>query len=291
MGGSCFLRRVIRNCRSIVRQPRDVMRRLILATLLSMAARAAADDAYPKVAPSSGGPPPGWASVSPPTTDQDWRCANYSPDEWRVETGPDDVVLISPAPRRGAITLETTGGRLIGTNHGEFGGTVEWQHSRSSRRSLIINDNPVAFVASEHGIILVAGLAHLGVRRGHLLKLSRSGDESWLASEVLDLGTAPNAAQLVEKDRLLIATTTGVALVDLRTMSKKVLYENPQWYLLYGGSIVQSKSGQIILGKRRAVVSLTAVDSTYREEWWVPSTCRTLRRSSGPLDPCECAGP
>jgi hypothetical protein len=115
------------------------------------------------------------------------------------------------------IVLALRGGRLIGTNAGEFGGAIEWEATGTSARTMILRCNPVAFVTAPSGVFAVEGLAHLSISRGRLLKLVRSGG-TWKVKDVVDLGAAPKSVALVGSETLRIVTTDGVTEVNLKKM-------------------------------------------------------------------------
>lgn len=234
-------------------------------------------------------PPAGWVEVSPPTDEEVWVCANWSRDEWRVE--PDDagsnMRIQRREPKSREIVLPLQGGRLIGTNLGEFGGAIAWETTGASERTVILKGNPVAFVTSPSGVFAAEGLAHLIISRGRLLKLIRLG-EKWDVKDVVDLGAAPQAVTLVGPTTLFIVTTKGVVEVDLDKMVATPLFTNERWGVLYGDSIVRLSSGAILVGMRRAVIKLSPTTIGFTERWWVPSSCPRLQRTSK-VGECECA--
>ncbi len=232
--------------------------------------------------------PPGWTVISPPVTEEGWLCANWARQQWSVEVAESGAVRIDQATGRGGpITLQMQGGRLIGTNRGEFGGALEWEPAGSSRRELILRGNPVAFVASPAGLFLAEGLAHLTISRGRLFKLGQTGGQ-WTAVQVVDLGEAPDAVRLVGPTTLLVLTTSGVTQVDLAKQAATILFTNQQWRgYMHGNSIVRTSSGAILIGMVRAVVVLAPSSSGFTEAWWVPSSCTLLRKTSE-TGKCEC---
>jgi hypothetical protein len=235
-------------------------------------------------------PPQGWTAIAPPVDEEGWLCANWARDRWSVQLAESGTaVQIERAQTRpGSIALSVQGGRLIGTNRGEFGGALEWEPTGVSRRTLILTGNPVAFVASPAGLFLAEGLAHLSITRGRLLELERT-DAKWTAKHVVGLGEAPEAVTVVGPTTLLVLTTSSVTEVDLVKKAATILFRNEQWGYLHGNSIVRVSSGTILVGMPRAVVALSPSSGGFIERWWVPSACTRLRRTTERAT-CECVG-
>ncbi|MDR7133331.1 hypothetical protein J2X06_000515 [Lysobacter niastensis] len=229
-----------------------------------------------------GPPPKGWTVIDQPRNEDEWRCSNYSQDEWAVDGKSVHDAVISPYEHAKEVTLELAGGRLIGTNHGEFGGRVEWEARGSLRRVLVASANPVALTRRGNDVFVATGLAHLTLNSGEVLRLRRSDDDSWQLSKVIDLGEAPNAAFRKDETTWIVLTTNGVTRVDLSALTKQQIYRNGNWWLLYGNSIAPLGNSWLI-GARRAVIRLTPSAEGYREEWLAPDSCK---RITGPG--CDC---
>jgi hypothetical protein len=242
-----------------------------------------AADALPatRMITSSDHPPPGWVSVPPPTTEAEWFCANYSEG---LRVAQDGAALeISRFREVNTVVLAIPGGKFVGLNRGEFGGTLEWQDAASKKSAIVLDDNPVALLAAKAGVFVFVGLAHMGMDTGRILKLDRRGTR-WDASQILDLGSAPSAIHRLDDETTLVLTTLGVVKVNLRTADRHELFKNKKWGpFLYVNSVVPFH-GSIFVGGRRAVIRLAPKNGAFTEEWWVPATC-SRKIGKG----CKCA--
>jgi hypothetical protein len=233
-------------------------------------------------------PPFGWTIVAPPREEEGWLCANWTRELWHIQLGESDAnIRIVPASRRPEhISLSFPHGRLVGTDHGEFGGALEWEPAGTSRKVVVLKGNPVAFVSSTHGVFLAEGLAHGGMRRGQLLELLPAS-ATWIAQRVIDFRDAPLAVALVGPATLLVRTTESMMEVDLRKRVATTLFTNPRWSYVHGRSGARLSSGGILAGIPRGVIVLRPAPTGFVEEWWVPSSCVRLRKTSE-VATCEC---
>ena len=226
--------------------------------------------------------------TSPPVSEEAWSCANYqSEDTWRVASAGGSIQIWRTVPAdAGPVQLAVPGGTLIGYNSGEFGGQLVFRDSARLTEKTILSGNPIAiFRRATDNVILVEGLGHMGLRRGHVIGLTAAAPTIWNVSSSIDIGTAPQAATIVG-DTVLIATSEGVLSVSLSEKTVAPVFQNDNWYLLYATTIVQLPSRTILVGMRRAVAELTLGQDGYHEHWWVPVSCRGL---NGPRNgPCTC---
>ncbi len=80
------------------------------------------------------------------------------------------------------VILESHGGKLIGTNHGEWGGELGFIDERTLQtQETIIDDNVLAIVERGGRIVVVTGLNHGGLNRGDIWALTRAADGKWSA--------------------------------------------------------------------------------------------------------------
>jgi hypothetical protein len=230
-------------------------------------------------------PPRGWIEVAPPKTDSEWQCANYSLPERAISGGLGSPLQIREFEDQGQPDrrVELADGTLTGSNHGEWGGKIEWLAKGQRERVLVEAANTQALFARKDEVFALVGLAHLGTDEGALLRLRRDG-KAWRAEKLLDLGSAPQAAYRIDADRVLVATTGGLQLLDLAHSSLERLHRNPGWGSVYPNSVRPFGDG-IALGVRGAVVVLRREGQAYSEHWWLPAECRK------PGNDCACANP
>jgi len=227
--------------------------------------------------------------VPPPSAPDDWSCANWTRDAWRLQQTDSGLAVRPIGPGDGdVVRLTVPGGDLRGVNSGEFGGSVTFRDSLTGTETEILQDNPVALVADPPNVIMVAGLGHMGLRRGHVVSLHRATNNAWSTTQVVDLGIDPDAVVQVSPDTLLIATSEGILTVSLRTGTVHQLFRNEEWYQVSANSIERGPDGTIYVGMRRAVGVLEPGVHGYSEPWLVPATCPRLEKPTTGYS-CTCA--
>lgn len=217
--------------------------------------------------------PSGWTVIGLPEGDG-WQCANRAEQEWTIAASSTTTARVTPlVPEPSLETrLELADGVLVGTNHGEFGGKIEWRPRDLPARLVIDRVNPVAMIQRGDDVLIATGLAHMTLDAGEILRLSRAEGGDWVASKALDLGEAPNAATRLDDRTWVILTTKGVSRVDLDSLKSKVIHRNRNWWWIYGNSIVPVGDAWVI-GARRAVIRLSPNGDEFVEEWLVPKSC------------------
>ncbi len=218
-----------------------------------------------------------WTVVAPPATQAQWSCANASPEQWRVQRDARGELVFARAPAQTPqiVFAMPDGGQLVGTDHGEFGGSVEWVSDAGDQRLRLLDANPVAFTAWRGDIYIASGLSHLGLEHGEVYRMRQQGRGRWQIDKVLDLGEAPSAAA-AEGDAWTLATGTGLVRVDLRTLALTRVHTNPQWWQVHPISIAR-REGRWFVGARSAVIRLSPLGEGWREDWMVPTACAAVR--------------
>lgn len=232
---------------------------------------------------SSMEPAGAWKASAPPGNEAQWRCANHARNEWRVQTdGRGEVLFAAASARRPEFSLRLPGGgRLVGIDKDEFGGSVDWVSDSGKERLQLLQTNPVAFTQYRGDVYIASGPSHLGAEYGHVHRMHRLSPTRWQIDKVLDLDEAPVAA-LAESEVWTLVTTQGVLRVDLRSFTATRMHVNPRWGSVYPNSVVH-RHGRWYIGARGAVVRLSPSGDAYREEWMVPPGC-----GMAAADYCHC---
>jgi hypothetical protein len=229
--------------------------------------------------------PKGWIEVAPPATRREWQCANYSLTAYAISGGGASALDIRavPSEEQAERRLALADGTLYASDHGEWGGTIEWEAKGSRERVQVHGDNTQALFARGEDVFALTGLSHLGARHGGLVRLRRAAG-GWTAEKVLDLGTPFHASYRVDSDRVLVASGEGLSIIDLGKASMSRLHQNENWFGVFPNS-VRPFGDAIALGARGAVIVLRSEGGVYAEHWWLPAQCR----KDG--DVCGCADP
>ena len=229
--------------------------------------------------------PKDWIEVAPPATPREWQCANYASVEYAVSGGGASALDIRAVSSQGQPErqLALADGTLYGSNHGEWGGKIEWQAKGSRERVQVHGDNTQALFARGDEVFALTGLSHLGMDHGELVRLRRSAG-GWKAEKILDLGTAPYASYRLDDDRVLVASGQGLSTVDFGKPAVSRLHRNADWQGVYPNS-VRPFGDAVAVGARGAVFVLRRRNGAYAEHWWLPASCR----KNG--DACSCVRP
>jgi hypothetical protein len=237
--------------------------------------------------------PAGWVLYPAPAADSpDLRCANASRHEWQVSLKNDEV-KISPGSARQTgeslpfkINLEKVGpwlgwvrhvkrvsdGWLVGFNNGEFGGGLLWFSVDGLKHKELARDNVVGFADSSLGVLVLVGLAHLGMDHGKVLQVGEGNEGERQVKVIADLNECPYTFATETPNSVLVVTTKRLVRVLTTGKIEELLSTN--YTHLYPNSMTLSKAGTIHVGMRHFVTRLTPMNGGYKEEWFVPVDCR-----------------
>lgn len=240
--------------------------------------------------------PEGWVHYGIQSTNSpDLRCAAHSLREWDVTHDGEKVVIsldtrgahqapLPPGIESREVALGNKGRRcvmqvedgwLVGMDIGEFGGGLWWFSSDGQSKDKLSEENIRAIVRSSGGILALAGLSHMRIDEGRLLRIADGNAGKRQAMVLADLGAAPKAFVVESSDSLLIMTNWGL----VRTGSRGVvtpLFET-DYKSLYANSMALLPSGVIYVGMRHFITRLTPAENGYVEEWFVPSNCSKFK--------------
>ncbi len=222
-------------------------------------------------AQTSDPPAPGWVAYQP--TEDDLRCANYSKQEWRV-TLSSDKSSIQVSRFEGETyrhVIKVRDGRLVGENHGEWGGGLWWISRDGRRRKQLSDENVHGFVKTSSGVLVIVGLSHLTFNYGEVLQYIDGPGRKKRVKAFADLGFAPRTFLLESPESVMVLTRDGFVRVHssggLESVFRRV------YGLLYPNSFTLSPNRVIHVGMRHFITRLTPSEGTYKEEWFVPANC------------------
>lgn len=107
--------------------------------------------------------------------------------------------------------LHVLDGKLVGTNHGEWGGDLTWQPS-SGKREVLQKDNVVGIAADADGPVVLFGLAHMSLAYGYVLQVTRTPEKAWKLAEVARLPAQAEGLATIGPD-LFAAWSDGRVVV------------------------------------------------------------------------------
>ena len=227
-----------------------------------------------------------WTVIEPPQSRVDYLCTSSVQKEWRAQVGRRGELRFAPRTGAGQGEPELVWaigkrGRLIGNNRGLAGGSLDWLPAGGGPRQKLLDITPIGFAQYRGDIFVAAGLSHRIEGDGSIYRLRARDNGRWQIDRVLDLQEAPLGTYAREGEWTLV-TAIGVTHLDLRTLQARRLHTNLNWWQLGPSSIVGHKDRWYI-GARRGVVRLTPDVDGYREQWMVPSDCRSFTGD------CQCA--
>jgi hypothetical protein len=204
------------------------------------------------------------------------RAARRSAYPYRQESYPPMPFTIERGSAKDGLggewfSSKVTDGWIIGFNAGEWGGALWWFSPDGKKRSKISDDQIVGFLETEAGLLGLEGIAHGGVSRGKIIRITKGEDELWHSELFVDLEGAPETVAKGPDKQLLIATTDRLVRVDPGTKKLDVLVKDAFWGSLYPTTMICTSSGTIYLGMRHGVAEINKVGQAYEVKWLIPN--------------------
>jgi hypothetical protein len=219
-------------------------------------------------------------------------CLSSSPLAWRVSVEGNALTIVEyklsepeqptlppefklkPEWLRGRRhLLRLADGWLIGIDAGEFGGGLWITNDDGSLSRQIVIDNVRGIVPTSGGIVVLSGLAHMGMDFGNVVMLSDPHGMQFSFEWQSHLISAPESFVKLADGSILVATKHSVWKISPSGKIDNVHRLNRlRGYYSWTNSIVETTDGTIYLGSRAIVVRLRPGSS---EEWLVPTKCLT----------------
>lgn len=126
------------------------------------------------------------------------------------------------------------GGWLIGTNRGEWGGSMVWIAENLKSYKHLGSANVNQFFYWNDEIFVLVGLSHLGSSDGNILRIN--ADRT--IDTVLIFEDTPRAAHVESDSSFYLITDSKLLKID-KTYGQEVLFENEEWpyHYLYASSL------------------------------------------------------
>jgi hypothetical protein len=145
-------------------------------------------------------------------------------------------------------------GTLVGYDHGEFGGRLEFVPDDTAKENLLIkfHINVKAIFRYNNSICFLEGLSHMGLLRGGLYELDTTNN-AFNIIPLLDFKDAPDAYTIYHND-IYIATSSGFCIVhngSLKWVCKKAFWDG-----LYPNSVAVQDEENVFIGIRSGYVNL-----------------------------------
>ncbi|WP_394537560.1 hypothetical protein PRJ39_15670 [Lysobacter enzymogenes] len=238
------------------------------------------------VATGGDAPPSGWVAIDPPRSEAGLQCVNDSRQAWFVGRAADGTPELREGRReRPALRVREVfdDGALLGYNHGEFGGWIQWLPRDGGARFEQRQVDPVTATRYRGEAVIAEGLAHMGVNRGSILRFERRDGRRWRIHRLAELDAAPVAALRRGDKEWVLLLVDGLASVQLDSGRVQRLHRARDWFAGRVDSIQPLGDGWLIGIARGAIRLEAAAGGGYRERWWVPAPCAALEPQ------CSCA--
>lgn len=130
-----------------------------------------------------------------------------------VRSLPEAGLLIENVTAAPKFGLTVDGGVLAGTNRGEWGGELVLLRPDAGQQ-LLLEKNVAGIHRLGAHVVVVTGLAHLGLREGALYRVAPGADGRLKATMWRVLPGAPARSAVLPDGRLFVSCTGGDVMVD-----------------------------------------------------------------------------
>jgi hypothetical protein len=193
---------------------------------------------------------------------------------WRVARDANTRRITIQQTMRGAhevhvVRLQTEAGLLVGTNDGEWGGSLSLTDENGILRKRLLDKNVLQLLPSKSGVLVFTGLLHLGSDEGAVWLYSKGGDSTWSIRKIDDLNGKPSAVSSNNGDALAVGGH-GVYRLDQALSLTEIPLPFTQ---ILPNSIAEDADGRIYVGMNAFVVRLVPAKSGYSHEWFTRPGC------------------
>ena len=195
----------------------------------------------------------------PKVNSKEWFELNYSRNEFKVSA--DGVVIkIDKADDDKDAILEIEGGQLIGSDHGEWGGKIEFIPKGTNDRKLIKKGNVKFIFKFQNEVYFIEGLAHLSTNSGTMYRLD-DNNGTLAPVKVIEFKDAPEAMSIFG-DKIFVASHEGFFVV--KDLNKEVIFKDAFWTSLYPNSVAVIDNENIYIGHRGGFTKLDIIKKEIR---------------------------
>lgn len=205
--------------------------------------------------------PKEFVEIVPPKAGSDeWYSLNYSQNEFGVKIV-DGKLDIKKVDEVNECELNISNGKLLGVNRGEWGGTLTFAPTDTTKGNMEIKRGNIKFIFTfKDKIYFIEGLAHLSMSTGALYELENTND-SFTYKKLIDFEDAPEAFTIYH-DQFLIATHENFYVI--KDFKKELLFKDAFWSSLYPNSIAVLDDKNVFIGMRSGIVKLDLTTKTLK---------------------------
>jgi hypothetical protein len=199
-------------------------------------------------------------TVPPKAGSSEWYPLNLSRNEFAVKII-DGKLEIKKVDEVNECELNISNGKLVGVNRGEWGGTLTFVPTDTTKSKVEIKRGNIKFIfAYKDNVYFIEGLAHMGYSGGAIFKLDTT-DNKFTYNQLVDFDDAPEAFTIYQ-DKFLIATHKGFYVV--KDFKKELIFQDTFWSSLYPNSIAVLDDKNVFIGMRSGIVKLDLTTKTLK---------------------------
>ncbi|RZL39142.1 MAG: hypothetical protein EOO96_01335 [Pedobacter sp.] len=205
--------------------------------------------------------PKEFVETTPPKVgSSEWYSLNHSRNEFTVKST-DRKLEIMKVDGINRCELNLSNGKLVGINRGEWGGTLTFVPTDTTKSKIEIKQGNIKFIFRlKDKTYFIEGLAHLSVSSGALYELDNKNN-SFNYKKLIDFDDAPEAFTIYQ-DKLLIATHERFYVVQ--NFKKELIFQDTFWSGLYPNSIAVVDDENVFIGIRSGIVKLSLTTKTLK---------------------------
>jgi hypothetical protein len=193
---------------------------------------------------------------------------------WRVAQDADTRrITIQQTVRRAyevhQVRLQTEAGLLVGTNNGEWGGSLSLTDANGIQMKRLLDKDVLQLLPSKSGVLVFTGLLHLEADEGAVWLYSKGSDGNWSIRKIADLNSKPNAVSSNNGGALAVSGH-GVYRLDQALNLTEIPLSFAQ---TLPNSISEDVHGRIYVGMNAFVVRLVPARTGYTQEWFTRPGC------------------
>lgn len=183
---------------------------------------------------------------------ESWRTLNYSNNEFEVKNLKGKL-KVDKVDDVHTSELMLSKGKLLGEDHGEFGGKLTFIPFDKPLDSIEIKQGNIKYLFRfKDSVYFIEGLDHGSINEGALYKLNTSTSK-FTYLKVLDFEDAPEAYTIFN-DKILIASQASFYV--LKDFNKQKVVDKTFWNGLYPNSIAAFNDTSIYIGMRGGIAKL-----------------------------------
>jgi hypothetical protein len=173
------------------------------------------------------------------------------------------------APKEHQVRLQTEAGLLVGTDNGEYGGSLSLIDANGAQTKRLLDTNVLQLLPSKSGVLVFTGLLHLDIDKGAVWLYSKSSDGNWSIRKLADLNGKPSVISSENGDVLAVGGHGVYRLDQTLNLTETSL----PFAQTFPNSISKDVHGRIYVGMNAFVVRLVPSKTGYTHEWFTKSEC------------------